>query len=95
MKVTYKKYPEIYKVGNETLKEIAKKFGVDVFVLQRNNEISHLSQGDYIEISNKNIYVVKPLDTISSISRKVGVSEQMLIQKNNIRQIFIGQILYY
>lgn len=95
MKVTYKKYPEIYKVENETFQDIAKKLGIDVFVLQKNNEISNLSKGDYIEIINQNFYVVKPLDTISSISRKLDVSEQMLIQKNNIRQIFIGQIMYY
>ena len=73
MKVTYKKYPEIYKVENETFQDIAKKLGIDVFVLQKNNEISNLSKGDYIEIINQNFYVVKPLDTISSISRKLDV----------------------
>lgn len=95
MKVTYKKYPEIYQVDNETYGDIALKVGVDTLILQKSNEISKLSKGDYIEISNQNIYIVRPLDTISSIARKLGVSEQMLISKNNIRQIFIGQLLYY
>lgn len=95
MRVTYKKFQDIYRVENESLEDISALSGISMFALQKQNGISHVSAGDYIELVLDRSYVVKPLDSIKSISRKLGISEQMLIQKNSIRQIFIGQILYY
>ncbi len=48
--------------------------------------------GDYVEIA-KNIktYVVKPLDTIDSISKKMGVSKEQVKSRTMGGNIFIGQ----
>lgn len=50
------------------------------------------------EISNHSsakIYVVKPADTLVKIANKLGVSKEWLIEKNNTKTVFIGQILHY
>ncbi|MBQ7603187.1 MAG: LysM peptidoglycan-binding domain-containing protein [Clostridia bacterium] len=39
--------------------------------------------------------MVKPLDTIDSIAKKLNVQKQELIHKNNITRLFIGQKLEY
>lgn len=95
MQVKFKKNCQIYKIENETLEEIACKTGISVYVLQKTNPQINFTKGDYIEIAEQKFYVVKPLDTFVSIARRLGISEQMLKQKNNINQIFIGQVLFY
>lgn len=48
--------------------------------------------GDYVEIDQNNkTYVVKPLDTIDSISKKMGVSKEQVKSKTAGGNIFIGQ----
>ena len=48
--------------------------------------------GDYVEIAQNNkTYVVKPLDTIDSISKKMGVTKEQVKSKTFGGNIFIGQ----
>lgn len=48
-----------------------------------------------LENVSQNFYVVKPLDTPESIAKKLNVSKQTLIKKNQIKKLFVGQILKY
>ena len=95
MKITYKKYLNIYHVEEESLQDIALKTGIHLLALEKWNRVSSVSCGDYLELHKENVYVVKPLDTLYKIANKLGVDERTLVQKNNIQKIFIGQILYY
>ncbi len=59
--------------------------------------VQQLQEGDKVILLNdqqKN-YVVKPLDTLSQIARKFQLSEQELMQKNELKtnRLFIGQRL--
>ena len=40
------------------------------------------------------VHIVKPLETIKTISSKYGVSIEEILQKNNTKTVFIGQQLY-
>lgn len=46
-----------------------------------------------IKIINNNVnqYIVKPLDTISSVAKKLGINEQELIKKTNTTSLYVGQ----
>ena len=41
----------------------------------------------------KNKYIVKPLDTISSVAKKLDISEQELIKITNCKSLYVGQEL--
>ena len=47
------------------------------------------------ELENCETYIVKPMDTLSTISKKTGKTIDELINKNNLStdKLFIGQIL--
>ena len=82
---------------NETLESIAKKYGVNIHQLKKDNNITKLYAGCvlFINKNNTKVYVVKPLDTVDSIAKKLNVEKEELIHKNSITKLFIGQKLEY
>lgn len=95
MKIKYQKFQQVYKVENESLNDIAKKFDINVVLLKKINNIEHVSKGDYIIMPTENTYVVKPMESIYTIAQKLNVNPEYLKQKNNTANVFIGQILFY
>lgn len=59
-------------------------YGLNTKVMVGNN---------YYHTKQIKTYVVKPLDTYSKISKKMGISEIYLRDKYNNKPLFIGQIL--
>lgn len=63
----------------------------------RNNDKLDLYCGEIVKIcvSNKILHIVKPAESIATIAKKYNVSEDELINQNNIKdKVFIGQRLY-
>lgn len=82
------------------------KDGVDDIVVVRNmkykkivtKNINTLGVGDEYGIetcNNRPNYVVKPLDTLTSIANMFNITEQELIKINNLKtaRVFVGQLL--
>ena len=42
-------------------------------------------------LKEKNYYIVKPADTISSVAKTLNITEQELLNKISTKYIFIGQ----
>ncbi len=100
MKIKYIEKPEVFFVSNQSIEEIAKKFGVSVSSLKTYNNISFVHKGSILaipteQVHNQRHYVVKPADTLDNIAYKLGVSKEVLKQKNNTSRVFIGQMLFY
>ncbi len=55
-------------------------------------DISKIKIGDILIKQNK-VYVVKPLDTLESISKKLNISVEYIKSKNNIKNLYVGQKL--
>ena len=90
----------IYKVKqNETLLDVSNKFKVLESELMNDNCLTNktLLKGDLLYISSQNalIYVVKPLENLNIIARKLNVTKQQLVEKNHLKteNVFIGQKL--
>lgn len=68
------------------------------FVNQKLN-INNVKIGDVIKQSEQNAkqkeYVVKPLDTISSVAKKLNVAEQLVRQQTSGENLFIGQKILF
>lgn len=95
MKIKYEKYQPIYKVENESLEAISKKFDIPILTLKKINQVETVAKGDYIVLPKENIYVVKPMESLPFIAKKLNVSVDYLKEKNKIERVFIGQILFY
>lgn len=54
-------------------------------------------EGDFalVEVINSDLYVVKPLDTIEKIARKLNITANEIITKNDLKttRLYIGQVL--
>ncbi len=89
----------LYRVKDgDTMESICKKFGTTTQrIFADNPYFSELYAGCILYMShcNKNIYIVQPLDTIESISKKLKISAEKLTKDNNIKSLFIGQMLEY
>lgn len=90
----------IYKVKeNETLKDISNKFKILESKIMLDNCLTSKTvlNGDllYIACQNSVLYVVKPLDNLEKIAKKLNVSVNEIIEKNNLQtnNLFIGQNL--
>lgn len=46
---------------------------------------------NYYIPKNSKVYIVKPLDTISSIAKKLNVDEEVIYKKIKSKNVFIGQ----
>lgn len=54
--------------------------------------ISNIKIGDVL-IKKDMAYIVKPLDTLETISKKLNVSVEYIKSKNNIKNLYVGQKL--
>lgn len=95
MKIKLITKPQIFFVKNQTLQQIANQFGVSADAIKKLNNITNVTEGDIIALPQENFYVVKPADTLNKICALLGVPKHELMQKNNIKTVFIGQILRY
>ncbi len=86
---------QVVTIDNEkTVDEVASlwKISKNQIIYLREN----LKKGDKIILKNLNVrlHIVKPLETLSEIAQKYGVSKEDIIAKNNLSKIFIGQQLF-
>lgn len=72
--------------------ELEKKFTEDSII----TESLELKSGDYVLVSNQKyvIHIVKPGETLQSISAKYSVEEEYIKKLNKLEKIFIGQQLF-
>lgn len=88
----------IYKTERgDNLCDIAKKFSTTEQILISDNELKEdPSCGEllYVEIPHGERYIVKPEDTLESVSRKFGKSEVEIASKNKVDDVYAGQIIY-
>ena len=79
----------------ENIKKSAfcKKYNLAYSCVVSNND--DFKKGDRVIIINKKlrVHIVKPTETIKSISLKYGVLEEQILAQNNTKNIFIGQQL--
>lgn len=97
-----KKYlPDCYRVKKgENLIQICDNFNLAVDEIKQINMIkSEVKENDliFLQEHKTNYYIVKPLDTIESVSKKLNVSCAHLTEMNQLsnRYLFIGQKLNY
>ncbi len=78
---------------NITFNDFSKKINIPIDKILCENK--NIKKGDIVIIPNKSYisYVVKPADTIKLIAQKFNVSEDYIVELNNIKQIFVGQQL--
>ncbi|MBR1925422.1 MAG: LysM peptidoglycan-binding domain-containing protein [Clostridia bacterium] len=80
--------------ANETLFDVAKKYNISLEVL-KHNKTQNIYAGQCIAISglNKKYHLVRPTETIKSIAKLYNTTPLDILKKNNVQQIFIGQLL--
>lgn len=78
----------------QTLNDIARQYNSNLEVLKQ-NPTKNLYSGQCLMLSNldKKYHIVKPAETIQKIADKYHSTPEKIMQKNNVRQIFIGQLL--
>jgi spore germination protein YaaH len=82
-----------YRVKREdTIFTIASEFGVSVFsLIEENNLTCEIEDGDILIINEKEeLYFPKPLETFYTISKKFGVSEDRLRLINKAPYVIYG-----
>ncbi len=89
----------IHKVKKEeSVRDICVKYSVcEEELLSANNLAEEdIKEGVllFVSVPDGRRYVVKPFDTIRKIAEKFEVSEAAILEFNNIKQIFLGQIIY-
>lgn len=87
----------LVEVDESNINDIMELTKTQSFISSCNN-IKNLQAGDKIIFTKpKNYYVVKPLQSLASVAKILGVSEEVLIEKNNLKsnKLFIGQKIYY
>ena len=86
-----------YRVNEgESVLSVSGKFNVSTAKLIKDNNLkSELYPGQllYVERTEKNVYVVKPTDTLSGIARRFGVSEEEILEKNKVKYLFYPLVL--
>ncbi|MBE7074856.1 MAG: LysM peptidoglycan-binding domain-containing protein [Clostridiales bacterium] len=80
----------IYIDDDKTIEFIKKEFGIE----------SNLKIGDWFNCNKKNLvlkneYIVKPLDTFSSVAKALNISEQQVRSAANTKNLFIGQKIVF
>ena len=56
------------------------------------NNLSNIKIGDIL-IRQNNYYIVKPLDTLEGIAKKLNVTVDHIKSKNQIKNLYVGQKL--
>ena len=77
----------------ETLESIAKKYNINKNILKQICDEVYVGNCVLIPVKNKKYHIVKPTETIDSICKKYDISRNELLSKNNIKKLFIGQVL--
>lgn len=81
----------------DTFYSLSRKFNIEIWVIQKENNISVLKEGVVIKIPNRNTlkYTVKQKDTLFSIARRFNTTIEEIISVNKLESIDIkvGQIL--
>lgn len=83
---------------DETLIEICNRFSLPITAVINNNSLTkEVCEGDmlYLEIGNSRVYTVTPKDSYESVSQKLCVCKQELIEINKVPYIFYGLKIYY
>ena len=85
-----------YRIQNgEDTQTVAKKFNVSVHNIKTFDQT--VEEGDFVKVENafENIYIVKPLDTSKQIADIHNLTEEQIINNNNLKSkvLFIGQRL--
>lgn len=72
---------DVFVETKEDVEFVKEKLGVDVKI------------GDIVKTNNlnNNYYIVKPLDTIETVAKKLSLDKQKLIQIVGGNQLFVGQ----
>lgn len=80
---------------DETQQSIAQKFNTTIFNIKGDS----FEEGDFVTILNasENVYAVKPMETIQDIAKKLGTTEENLIEQNHLKSksLFVGQRLRF
>ena len=88
----------VYKVEHgETLKEIAEKFNTTRQILIVDNCLGEEpNEGDilYVAVPNGKEYIVKPFDSLESLSDGDKSKEREIIKRNKVDYIYVGQKIY-
>lgn len=72
---------------------LTSKFNACIFKLIENNHLKkEVESGDilFIESEKEQLYLVKPQDTLLSISKKFNKDQNLILQENNLPYIFCG-----
>ena len=79
----------------DTLNLIAQKFSAPIGRLIYNNNLTkEVSAGDIILVEQaKNVYVVKPLDKLEDLAKKLKLTPQEILDKNHIEYIYCGLLI--
>lgn len=90
---------KIYVVKDgENLLSISAKFGVSPMEILTKNKISehNIQLGTVLVIDKVDgqRYIVKPFDSLESISEKFNKSVEDIKNFNNIKQVFLGEVIY-
>lgn len=82
---------------NQSIDEIATQLRVPKDYITKNNS-GQIYEGKVLFIPQTNLksHVVKPFETIETISKKYGITVEEIMSKNSLKSnyIFIGQKLY-
>lgn len=89
----------IHKVKRgESLREICVKYSVFGEDLLATNNLGEedLREGVLlvVDIPEGERYVVKPFDNLDKIANKFGTDKEAIMQFNNIKEVFLGQIIF-
>lgn len=81
----------------DNLESILNRYSVTINNIIRNNPNIDLYEGEIIKILRKmsKLHIVKPMETLNSISQKYDISIDELVKLNNLttKRLFIGQSL--
>lgn len=81
----------------DTFYSLSKRFNVEIWVIQKENNISVLKEGMVIKVPNRStfMYTVKQKDTLFSIARRFNTTIEEIISANKLESIDIrvGQTL--
>ena len=79
----------------DSLNIIAQKFNAPIGRLIYNNNLKkEVSAGDILLIEQvQNVYLVKPLDTLSDLAIKFNLTQQEILDKNHLMYIYCGLLI--
>lgn len=67
---------------------IVKQFKFEIFDSENKKSLS-------LKEDFKNFYIVKPLDNVKNVSKKLNMSEEELIKITGSKYLFVGQKIYF